>query len=582
MCGLVGIYQPGEIKKQDLYNVEKMLNIIKHRGPDGRGIYFSESICIGSVRLSMLDSTNNYSLIENLQYNIILAYNGEIYNHRELRRYLEQKGYVFKTESDGEVIIYLYKEKGLKLSEDLDGMFAFALYDKSNESLLLGRDPLGIKPLYFSTSNSKITFASEIKAFLGINKQSLDSNALANYYNYRFIPAPRTIYKDIFKLEPGQYIYAMKDSINIKKYWSPTFLHEESTLNLEDIMNDAVLSTSQCDHNLGIFLSGGLDSSTILSILNRNSYKPTAFTIGYDCGINEDETSEASKIASHFNVIHKTTKLELPQLQNAINEVALFVDEPLYSTVAVSTYSLAKYASQYVKGILTGDGSDELFLGYEYLQRVIKLNSNKDIEFKNAYLSQIGWMNKSWRENLLDIYFRDQEGKDDIYAKFELDSKSALDSIRKFEICYRLPEYHLARVDRLTMAHGIEARVPFLRKDVVNWALNKTTADLLYNFPGKTHLKKSFKGTLPENIFKKKKQPFTTPIRNWIEGPLKSDIQSLVFESNYCHELGFNKKTLIQLVQNFYKHKSEKYDIIWGMYILLKWYENAGDFSSYN
>ncbi|WP_437926542.1 asparagine synthase (glutamine-hydrolyzing) [Sorangium sp. So ce291] len=571
MCGLAGIFDLRLVGQADRHDVQRMLHAMSHRGPDGTGLSAeSRDAVLGTVRLAMIDSARQIDLLQNEDGTIILAYNGEVYNYRQLRRRLQARGHAFQTDSDGEVIVHLYEEELDGGIQELDGMFAFALWDVKNRRLLLARDHLGIKPLYYQQQGQRITFASELKALLagGASIPEIDSHALMDYYHYRFVSAPRTIFKGISKLEPGSLLLATQEGVTLKRYWKPRFDGRPDSRTFKEILHSAVDSTSTSDHPLGVFLSGGLDSSSILAARSSSVDRLLSFTIGYQGAGWEDEGDEARAVARHFGSHNVYRKIHDAEIHEALRAAVWHLDEPLYSTVSVSTYALAELASRSVKGVLTGDGSDELLLGYNYLIKV-RDTLEHDGDWRGVYKAQIGWLPDLWRSSLLV----EPGGKTgNVFLESDHDA-SPLDVIREFETCYRLPEYHLTRVDRLTMAHSVEARVPFLRRDIVEWLCGWRAEDLLVPGRQKALLRDAFATALPERTITKGKQPFTAPHAGWLKNPLRESACELLLASGHHHELGVKRESLQGLLSAFYGGEEALLPVVWGIYVLFEWYQ---------
>ncbi len=569
MCGLAGIFHQYFFPPK--LDVEQMLNTIQHRGPDGRDLFVNDDVCLGIVRLAMLDSKSDTSILSNETNSIYLAYNGEIYNHQVLRNALKAKGHEFKTKNDGEVIIHLYEEKSFQFVKDIDGMFAFALWDTNKKILCLGRDALGIKPLYFKKQkNKKIVFSSELKGILTLEKYfpEISLTGLASYFNYRFIAAPHTIYKNINKLEPGTLLIAKKGEIEIKKYWEPCFnIANKEAISFPTYFHSAMYTTAKADFPLGVFLSGGLDSSAILvSLSNKLSYALLSFTVGYDLSTPVDERLEAGTIANYLQSKHYHTYIKSNDISRILNKVLWHLDEPIYSTVSLSTYVLAELAAQHVKGVLTGDGADELLMSYHYLQKPFEAIKNRT-DWKSSYQEQIGWLPTDWKKILLADPSQIVE-----YDVIKDKDSVEINALRYFELRYRLPDYHLARVDRLSMAHGLEARVPFLRKEIVTYILGQTIASSLDTEKRKSLLYDIVTNYLPAKCIQKNKKPFTAPFEEWLKNSLKGEVYEMILGTNYHMTLGLNFIGLESLIKRCYAGEENLFPILWGIFNLYKWY----------
>lgn len=575
MCGIAGIFHPNHISDREKAQVFEMLKAIRHRGPDGLGVYKeSPDVCLGSVRLSMVDSQNEIHWLDNESRSILLVFNGEIYNHKELRLGLENKGHVFRTKSDGETIVHLYEEEGVQFLNQLDGMFAFSLWDPRKKLLLLARDPFGIKPLYYQKHFNCLKFASELKALKKISEKALEIDlvSLSSYFHYRFVAPPRTIFQGICKLEPGSFLTAQDDDITVRRYAEIPLKKKPSfQTNFQDIWKEALETTADCDHPIGLFLSGGLDSSAILASIPKIPPHPIqTFTIGYENECDQDEGLFASSLARCMGSRHEYQKINPKDVRSDLTKTIWHLEEPLYSTVSLSTYRLAKMASRHVKGVMTGDGSDELLLGYSYLLKPYEAFKNGE-NWIDAYLYQIGWVTGNWGERLFQ--------EDVIKNRENLLSSSGnlhpFDVMRLFEIKYRLPEYHLARMDRLSMAHGLEARVPFLRKKVVEFFLSFPSEALLIPGKQKEFLKSEFSKLLPKESLERKKQSFTAPYISWLQGPLKEEVFDLILGTDFYHPLQLKKEGLIDVLTNCYEGDGAAFSVLWGLFTLHKWYDKV-------
>lgn len=570
MCGIAGIYDPRRVDQADRLGVKRMIHAMLHRGPDGSGLAADRDVCLGVVRLAMVDSARPIDVLRNEDGSILLVYNGEIYNHHSLRRRLEGRGHVFRTRSDGEVIVHLYEDlldPGLLL---LDGMFAFALWDAKNRRFVLARDHLGIKPLYYQRRGQRVAFASELKALVAADPErpDLDAMALMDYYHYRFVSAPRTIFAGISKLAPGSTLLATEDGIVVSRYWSPRFGANPHSRPFGESFRRAVNSTAAADHAVGVLLSGGLDSSAILATRASSVEPPLAFTIGYQGAGRGDERSAARAVARHLGVRNIHRELADDEVHDTLRAALWHLDEPLYSTVSVSTFALAELAARSVKGVMTGDGADELLLGYPYLLPVREAVRRRG-DWRAVYKEQIGWLSAGHRDLLL-VEPRGRVGN--VFLDLDHD-ELPLEVVRSFELRYRLPEYHLTRVDRLTMAHGLEARVPFLRHEIVDGLCGRRAEDLLAPRRQKAILRQAFSALLPASALTRRKQPFTAPHASWLSGPLRPHARRLILESGHHEKLGLRRESLERLLADFYDGKEGLLSAVWGVYVLFEWFQ---------
>lgn len=559
MCGIAGIIN---LKKGVCLNkVKVMLKKLKHRGPTTSEIWRHENIALGCARLSMCDTANKKSVFTSKDGQIVLVYNGEITNYTDLKQKLVEHGHHFLTNNDAEIIIHLYEEKDCGFISYLDGMFAFCLVDlrKKTPRIILGRDHFGIKPLYICKHNDEVVFSSEIRPILYyVPKQKLNMKAISSYLNYRFIANPLTPFENIEKLEPS-HILIINKTIR-KKVYEPEYKPVNGSL--YDILQQCVKRNLQADVPLGFFISGGMDSGIIATLAANMNYKGLGFTIKYgNSSLNEDKyASEISK--KYPNIKNKYVdvcgNINLPQI---IDKVVQSLEEPIYSTVSVSTYLLAREARKYISGVLTGDGADELFMSYKYLA-----SSYLDKKPIKAYKQNIGWLSPEMK-NLL---FTNRT----IFRRINLipQKENVIDVYRNFEIKYRLSDYHLLRLDKLTMAHSLESRVPFLSAYVLYYANQLNFHNILTDNEEKRLFKENFRHILPDAICNRSKQPFSAPYKDWIDTLLKDDILKVFQDKVCCRRFSIKPEKLKYLITKNDKSYFE-YTAIWGLYILFKWYK---------
>ena len=497
MCGIFGIISK---KKVDEALALKSLNLLKHRGPNSYGEYKENELYMGHRRLSILDlsEAGNQPLISNCG-KIIITVNGEIYNYKKIKHDLKDK-YKFNSESDSEVIIYGYLEWGIeKLLKKLDGMFSICLFDKRNDEIFLIRDRVGIKPLYYHFNGESISWSSEIKPIKSYFKDiEIDKTALYDYLTYKYIPTPKSLYLNTFKLEPGHYIKISKKNVTYKKikYWDLEF--KSNTKNIEDIICDVEIELKKSvknqlisDVNVGSFLSSGVDSSLISCFASEVKNNIQTFTLGYEKNDYESESARffAKKIKSNHSEFILTEK-EIIKLSE---DGELHFDEP-FGDLSPQSYFLNKYSKEKCTVILTGDGGDELFFGYnEYKRFLFLLKIKKLIPFKSfflkynpykkiknlftseieQYIVQKGGMIKMEKEKWKKKLMIPEDYND--YWFFEIHYKKELDPLRRLEyLDFKtfLPEHALTRVDRSSMMFGLECRVPFLSNKMIDLAFS--------------------------------------------------------------------------------------------------------------
>ena len=559
MCGIVGIINLKQSICSD--KIKAMLKKIKHRGPSVSQTWHSENIALGCARLSMCDTKSKKAVFNSKDGRLTLVYNGEISNYIDLRQKLTESGHRFLTNNDAEVIIHLYEEYGSDFISYLDGMFAFCLVDyrKKMPKVIIGRDHFGIKPLYIYKHNDEIVFSSEIRPILCYApKQKLNMKAVASFLNYRFAANPLTPFEDIEKLEPS-HILIIGKTIR-KKAYEPKC--KSVTGSFYDIFRKSVKQNLQSEVPLGFFVSGGIDSGIVTALAMQMNYKGLGFTVKYgSSSLNEDGyAAEISKRYDNLEGKYVDVRSDM-NLAKIIDKVVQSLEEPIYSTVSVSTYLLAQEACKYVSGVLSGDGADELFMSYKYLSSAY--HASNPIK---AYKQKIGWL----APELKKLLFYDRN----IFKRINLISgkKKVTDAYRDFELKYRLPDYHLLRLDKLTMANSLEARVPFLSSAVLYYSNKLDFHEILNDKTEKRLFKENFRHILPSVICNRVKQPFSAPYEEWIDTALKSDIQKVFQDKECCRRFSIKQEKLKDLAAKNKKSYFE-YTAVWGLYILFKWYK---------
>ena len=540
MCGIAGVYGAS-----DKAILKKMCDVIEHRGPDDSGYYVDENVSLGMRRLSIIDLAGGHQPIFNEDGNIVLVFNGEIYNFRELRYELEEKGHVFSTNSDTEVIAHAYEEYGHACLNKFNGMFAIALWDSVKKELFLARDRLGIKPLYYSMIEGKLIFGSEIKSIIEYGfKPDVNEEALSNYFTLRYVPAPLTMFSGIFKLKPGHYIRIGPDGFKTDGYWNLDFITFDGS---EAYFKQRILSSLResvkkrliSDVPIGSFLSGGLDSSVITALASEMATDQLkTFSVGF-YGSKYDETPYSREISEHLGTDHIEEWVDIENT-SILPKLIYHLDEPLADPAVLPTYLIAEAARKKVKVVLSGEGGDEAFAGYNHYQsemNVYNLAKHLPDLFKNMSF-RIGGLVGRGKIQKYALYAGSRKGqKDSYYYRLKLrdnghlnpyilntdnddnlvnifyDSDNYLKSMLKFDINYWLPDDLLMKVDKMTMANSLEARVPFL-----DYKLLELTSTIPSNMTiGKRFLKECACDILPREIIMRKKHGFDVPIQEWFK-----------------------------------------------------------------
>jgi asparagine synthase (glutamine-hydrolysing) len=571
MCGILGVVQNKPIDR--LFFESKILKL-NHRGPDhvDSKFFHNDQVAIGHSRLSIIDLTSDGNQpMCNEDQTIWVTYNGEIYNYIELRNTLISKGHSFKSNSDTEVLIHGYEEWGLKeLVERIEGMFSFGIWDINKQKLLAARDRLGIKPFYFRHENSTFSFASEIKA-LNFNKE-IDHNSFADFLIYRFVPSPKSIYKNIYKLEPGTLLEFDKKSSELKivKYWQPgryinnlmpKYFKEE----IDFLIRSSVRDSFNSDIDVAVFLSGGYDSTSILNFMPSEIKSVSTFTVGFD-NWKKSEHLDARKVSHYFNTKHNEIIFENNISEN-MSEVSQVFDEPLGGSSFLAVQQLSKFTSKSHKVAIGGDGGDEIFGGYRWYQKIISQRSLDVLSFLKGkdyllkrYHQLMSWSDYSYKDlkPILNFSF-DQDDDLWLYKKFDCPNVPNLKRLQNLDLCTFLPEVINNKVDRTSMYHSLEVRVPFQNHYLVEKMLSLDQNLYFKKGVNKILMNQFLKGNVPDSILNKKKQGFSVPITQ------NHNFDFLLNGSLVNYGL-VNKKPLEQLV--FYKNTKK----LWPLEILENWF----------
>ena len=598
MCGIVGFLDNKENKK-DI--IKKMNDKIIHRGPDGEGYYIDENIALGHRRLAIVDIKGGIQPMQSNDENFVVVFNGEIYNYQELKK--ELTNYKFKTNSDTEVLLAGFKKWGKDLPKHLRGMFAFAIYNKKENSLYLARDNFGIKPLYYAYMNGTFMFASEIKALLehpSFHKE-LNEEILAGYLAFSFTPTNETFFKGVHRLDAGNYLIFKDNKITIEKYYQKEFKEKNQEFDkaveeIENVMTDSVNHHLMSDVEVGSFLSSGVDSSYIVSLA-----KPAkTFTVGYDIP-KYNEIDYAKDLADKLNIENTSKKITEEEYLKAIPDIMYYLDEPSSDPAAVALYFVAKLASKDVKVVLSGEGADEFFGGYNCYRRDVDMAWYNKIPYCIRHfialicklLPEVRGVNFLLRrgQKLEDYYigvnrvFGDKEIKKvllnknypraiDITKKTYEEYKDEDDIIKMqaIDIDFWLMKDILLKADKMTMASSIEGRVPFIDKEVFKVASSLPIDYKVTKENTKVALREAAKKVIPTEAYKKKKLGFPVPLRVWMKDDLFYNEIKSTFESEEANKF-FNTKRLLKLLDDHKNGKKDNYRKVWTIYCFLIWYK---------
>ncbi|MEW5693439.1 MAG: asparagine synthase (glutamine-hydrolyzing) [Candidatus Hydrogenedentota bacterium] len=613
MCGICGIVHFND-KPINVEIVSKMTDVMKHRGPDDRGIYLFDKIAFGHRRLSIIGLSTGHQPMSNEDDSIWITYNGELYNYLELKDELKSKGHIFKTDCDTEVIIHLYEEYGCDCVNRMNGIFAFCIWDNRLKQIFLARDHLGVKPLYYYLDNTKFLFSSEIKAILEYDGFNILPNykAISAYISFLYETGNETFFENILKLSAAHYAVVTLDGrMSIKKYWDLNlenrFSNKDENKIIErfrDLFEDSVKLQLMSEVPVGSFLSGGLDSSTIVYFASKHYKELQTFTIG-SREREYDESYYAKMLAENLNVKNHTIYQKPVDIINTIKEMIWHLDEPLHGPATIPFYIISKKASENVKVIFSGDGGDEQWLGYPrylvaWLNLLLKKKKLNIFEYINLIKNRFGFysllsylprMNMKTEDFYFDAInlFKEKEKwnlispefihRFDINVKKRIDDmfsekKEADDIIKKIMYLelksYLISILHLT--DKLTMAHSLEARVPFLDYRLVEFSFSIPTTLKLKNFNTKYLIRKLVEGLLPEKIINRKKMGFTVPAKLWFRNELISDIRDIILSQKAKNRAYFQYKYIEDMIMKQRYSIRDYSSKIWALLCIEIWH----------
>ena len=599
MCGIVGL-----VTKKEKENTIKLMNDrIKHRGPDGDGYFIDGDVALGHRRLSIIDLSSGDQPMFNEDGSVVTVFNGEIYNYQELKEELIALGHDFKTKSDTEVLVHGYEEWHTDLPKHLRGMFAFAIYDKNKNEVFLARDNFGIKPLYFAKMNDTFMFASEIKAFLDVPdfEKVFNESILETYLEFSFVPTNETFFKGVHRLDAGCSLLYKDGEIKLNKYFKLDFKEEDMSFedavkNISDVMKDSVEKHLIADVEVGSFLSSGIDSSYIVSLAKPDK----TYTVGYE-NKKYDETMYAKDLAEKLGIKNESKIITKEEYLENISKIMYHLDEPTSDPAAISLYFVAKLASKDLKVVLSGEGADEFFGGYNYYREEVDYKFYNKLPYcvrhiigkiasifpegrgfnflvrrgeklENSYIGvNRNFSSKMAKKVLKNNYeLKAIDVTKEIYNEFK--NYSNIDKMQAIDINFWLMKDILLKADRMTMASSIEGRVPFIDKEVFKVASHLPFDYKVTKENTKVALRAAAKEVIPTEAYKKKKLGFPVPVREWIkEGDFKEEVEKTL-NSDVANKY-FNTKIINKMFEDHINGKKDNYRKIWTIYTFIKWYQ---------
>lgn len=623
MCGILGVYFNDELRKVDIPGIKGACEIIRHRGPDDEGYVCDGNIGLGVRRLSVIDLSAGHQPIHNEDKTFWVILNGEIYNYRELKEELINKGHIFYTDSDTEVIVHLYEDAKEECVHKLNGMFSLAVLDARNKTLFVARDRLGIKPLYYYDEKGIFVFASELKLirkFLGAAGR-IDCGSLNNFFSLNYIPAPNTIFQDTKQLLPGHYMVAGKEGIRISRYWEGFFDKDKNITEtqaidkLQYLLKKSVMRMLRSDVALGAFLSGGMDSTTLVSLMSESYGSPLkTFSVGFSED-SYDETSYAELAAGYFKTQHYKISCGPDDVIQNLPKIVWHADNLLSDPSMLPLYLVSRLARQHVTVCLSGDGGDEMFMGYPtyladtYLEFYKKIpwplrrfliemlvgampvsNEKLSFEYKaKKFIEATGFLPGKahywWRTVFTDkekssLFSEDfkKEIQVDSYSStymryYKKDADSPFDNYLFADMKVWLADNNLIRVDTMSMAHSLEVRVPFLDHELVEFMMKIPPELKMKGGKLKYLLKKAYQDKLPSRIVRRSKSGWHVPLGKWFRQELKEYVQDTLSSSRALNTGMFNKGYIDNLLQEHFRGQRNNVYKIWGLLVFCKWFD---------
>jgi len=622
MCGICGrLNLRSDLPPVGVEYLRRMLEPISHRGPDAEGIYTSGPVGLGHKRLKIIDLATGKQPMCNEDGTVWISYNGEVYNYKELTAYLVTKGHRFKSSSDTEVIVHLYEEFGEDCVRHLRGMFSFALWDDKTNTLLLARDRVGIKPLYYMETETSLLFASEIKAILADSSvhAEVEPALIDHFLTYFYMPGSQTLFKSIKKLGPGCYLTARNGQLKVTEYWDLNFVPKERTFNEAVDELDHLLSRTVRDHMIsdvpvGVLLSGGVDSSAVLSYAVENTHRPiSTFTVGFASGCT-DERPYATMAARAFGAPNHALTIGAQDFWEFLPKYVWHMEEPVCEPPAVALHYVSKLAREHVTVLLSGEGGDEAFGGYQSYRNFCWLEKIKDtlgpfapfvggaastfipsesrygkygplmhIPLQDYYYSHSSGPYEFFNRRCRDLYTEeflaslDNEPRAALSRSLftKVDRLAPLDQMLYVDTKTWLPDDLLIKADKMTMANSVELRVPFLDHQILEFAASLPSDFKVKNRNGKHILKKALAKRLPREILYRKKAGFPVPYAVWFDGELRAKIAEVLLDESTI-DRGYFRRSAVESLLKGHPHRNYSKEIF-SLLILELWHRRFAD-----
>jgi asparagine synthase (glutamine-hydrolysing) len=624
MCGICGIVNFDQSDPVDRVVIERMTESLAHRGPDDAGYFVQGQAGLGHRRLSIIDLSGGKQPIFNEDHSAAIIFNGEVYNYQTLAATLTAAGHTFRTRSDTETILHAYEEYGDDCVDRLRGMFGFAIWDRGKRRLLLARDRLGVKPVYYYRNDRFLAFASEIKSLLEIESipREVDLESLDMYLSLRYVPGPRTMFKNIFRLQPGHILMADDSGVRITKYWDINYteLEPRSPQDLlerfRELLEESVRMRLISEVPLGVFLSGGLDSSAILAMMSKSreisgGERVKTFSVGYEASGTEAEAAnefEYAQLAAHsFGSEHHEYRLDAGSFAEFVPDLVSYLDEPLADPSCIPLYFISKLAREHITVVLSGEGADEIFAGYGIYGKMLALDR---IYKRSGALSRlVPWIALLAPSEKLRHYVRmcgqplatryrgvsrgfSAEGKlrliggdrmkqserrlREIFGGYfnAVEDASPLDQMLYVDAKVWLPDDLLIKADKMTMANGLELRVPFLDHKMVEFAATLPNDSKAGGKGGKTLLRQAMRGVLPDAIIDRPKKGFPIPLGSWLRTSLRQFTRDHLLAPDSACSRYFDRGETHRLVREQERGKVDRSQEIWTLLVFEFWHRH--------
>ncbi len=622
MCGIAGIVRLNGVGMVRQEQLRMMANTIVHRGPDDEGFFLDGPVGLAHRRLSIVDISQGHQPMFNEDEGLVIVFNGEIYNHSRLRHTLEAAGHQYRTHSDTESILHAYEEYGDDFESHLTGMFAVAIWDRRRKRLVLTRDRLGIKPLYYTVVKNQFIFASEIKALLGVEgvERQVDPDALRAYLHLRYVPGEKTLFRDIFKLLPGHTLVVEQGEWTVRQYWDLAFHPEprdESHVKaeLEQLLVDVCRDHLMSEVPYGVFLSGGIDSSTVVAVLDRIINAPLrTFTVGYEQAADVNEFDYAGLVSRASGTEHHELRLSAQDFAEWIPQLVWHLDEPVGDAACIPLFFLARYAKPRATVLESGEGADEIFGGYSIYRKMQTLTRVRALmpalvtdlisrlganlggggklsrysrlfgkPLAQAYRGVSGHFLEGMRETLLRPEWTTSEGDwsylSNLFASYfaRVQDADPLNQMLYIDSKTWLPDDLLIKADKMTMAASVELRVPFLDHRLVEFAATLPTEYKIRGRTTKYLLKQVVAPYLPREIIHRPKKGFPVPVATWFRGGGLYEVAQDVLLGPKSRVLDYLRRS--ELAALLERHKAGEADFsneLWGVLVLEYWFQRFG------